>query len=94
MSRNKKKNANSTQVTVHLSPEMALAVDNYAVGFGLESRAAALTMLATAGMSSLPLDAAIGTMMQQAVAATKKAEFEALVKHFEERAAIYRAAIS
>lgn len=90
--KNKNKNPHRS-VTIHFDDAFALAVDQYVIGLGLENRAAGIVMLATAGMSSVPLDAAIGLVMQQATRETKKAEFEALALHFENRAAIYRAAL-
>lgn len=90
----KAKPGSSRSVTVHFPEEFAYALDEYVVGLGLEGRAAGLIMLAKAGMSSVPLDSAIGTAMMQAVNSVKRTEFEELAKHFEARARIYRDAIS
>ncbi len=78
----------SSQVTVHLSPEFCLLLDNYMVGLGLENRSTAIMMLAMAGASSLPLDAALGYALKQAMNSVKKSEFEALANHFLQRAAL------
>ncbi len=89
MSRNKKNRNQGRTVTVHFDESFAIAIDNYVVGLGLESRAAGVIALVEAGMSLLPLDAMIGRTLQQAVTEMKRAEIEALVVHFEGRAKIY-----
>ena len=87
MSRNKKHPSPyaGSSVTIHLPPEFVIALDNYVVGLGLEGRAAGILLLCQAGMSALPLDAAVGQVLRQAVASLKRTEFEALMLHFQQR---------
>ncbi len=94
MSRRSKNPSHTRYCTVNFSEDFALALDNYAIGLGLQDRASALILLAQAGMSTLPLESAVGEAMRRAVNAVKKTEFEELAKHFEERARIYRDVIS
>lgn len=88
-----KKGASQHQVTVYFSPEMMIAIDNHMVGMGLESRSVTVSVLAHAGLSALPLEAAIGETMTQSLRSLKRGEFQALADYYLQRAEILQAAL-
>lgn len=91
----RKKNGSVTRsVTVHFSEEFAFALDNYIVGLGLADRASGLIALAEAGMSSLPLESMLGSVLQQCVKELKREEFQALADHYASRAVLMQSAVT
>lgn len=88
-----KKHFNTSQVTIHLDLELAQAIDQTMLSFGMESRAETIMMMCRAWGSMFPENS---TVFEIAVAAAKKLrkdEFEALATHYETRARIFRSSL-
>lgn len=85
-----RKKPNQRQLTIYLEESDLFAVDNFMIHFGLNSRAEAGLCLLRAGSSAIPEDTAAHEVIQVAVRATRKNEFQALADFYTQRAALFR----
>lgn len=79
-----------SSVTVPLDEELAAALDQTMIHFGLENRAQTARMALAAWVAAMMEDTTIHLMCQQAVEQIRKNEFSALAEFFEKRAREYR----
>jgi len=77
-------------VTVALSPEDIVVLDQWQNQFGLDSRALAAVALMRAGASAIPLDTAVFEISQASVSEHRKHFTNALAGFFEHQAALLR----
>lgn len=78
-------------IQLSMDPDLAQALDITMVSFGIEDRASTVRMMMRAWLSSMSENTTINEIVQQSVRELRKAEFEALAKHYEDRASLFRA---
>jgi outer membrane biogenesis lipoprotein LolB len=71
--------------------DLAQAVDQTMVQFGLSSRSETLVMMVKSWLSANPEQTTIFEVTQQAVREIRKFEFEGLANYFAERSKAYKA---
>lgn len=89
MARSNKTNTTST-VTLHMEPEIRQVVDQTMMNFGLENRSSTICMIIGSWASAMLENKVIFDVCQQSVREVRKAEFEALARHFDDRAKLYK----
>ncbi len=81
----------SARVTLNLSPDDLVALDNYQTTFGIDSRGLTALALMRAGLSSVPMNTMVFEVAQAAVSEHRRYFTERTLKFFEELAATMRA---
>ncbi len=89
MSRRRQQRSTS-QLTIHMSPEMVQQLDQYQVSFGIDSRAQAAVALMAAGMSGVPLETMIFETCRAAVKSHQDHFGNALLRFFEEQSSMLK----
>jgi len=90
MSRRSNKSATTRTVSVHLEPDIAQALEQTMISFGLENKSETVIMMMRAFLSAVPENTTVFEVCQQSVREIRKAEFTALAEFYEARARMYR----
>ncbi len=90
MSRRRSKGPAHRQVTIYLSDDDVLMLDQWQTQFGLDTRGLAVLALMRAGASAIPLDTAIFEIAQASARATQKFISDGLADFCEQQTATLR----
>lgn len=90
MSRRKSSQGQRFQVTVPMDAELAQALDQTMISFGIDHRGDCAAMMMRGWLSAVPLDTTVHEVCRISVKRTRQHEFEALAQYYADRAAMYR----
>jgi len=90
MSRIRSDKSPTRKITIHLDDDLIFQLDQWQNSFGLDSRGLAALAALKAGLSAVPLDTAIFEISQASVKEHRKFFIEALIRFFEDQAAMLK----